>query len=125
MLRTPVLLALLVLFAAACGSDSTGPPFCGATVGDVSATSGTAPVFAWEPSCRTRALRVFRVSDQQTMWSISSGSSPAVPSGVRYGTTPRGATAAAAALPLVPGTQYRVIISNNGTMIDAGVNFTP
>jgi hypothetical protein len=118
------LLLAAALILTGCSSDATAPRACVDDLETVTVSAGTEPRFSWTPSCATQSLRVFRVSDSQTVWSIRAPRTT-LRSGIRYGDEPNGVTTSVEPVALVAGTQYRVSLSNDGIFIHGAASFTP
>ena len=107
-----LLLALAVLFAAAC-KDGSGPkplPFCSEVRG-VIVSVGTTPTISWTPACLAATVVVMRAPSDASqppaaVWSITSDGG--IAPDVRYGVTPPGATVTHAAEPLASGVLHSV-----------------
>ena len=120
-------------FASACGGTESDA-MCRSDVALV-VTTGTSPIFSWEPDC---AVGLLGVADLQggggMMWGVA-GNQPAgepqaaIYSGVRYGDVPPGAHALIETTPLSTGRLYRVSVysvDGRGVATSVGSNlFTP
>ena len=122
--------ATLVLAALTACSDSNGPDDgrCEEAV-NIVVTPGTSPTITWAPACTVAQLRVAKAVDGEDMWAVLSSTNSINP-GVEYGQTPAGATTTRLPAPLLPGTEYRVILSvfdpeSNELLVAATRLFTP
>ncbi|MBP2648351.1 MAG: hypothetical protein H6Q77_1975 [Gemmatimonadetes bacterium] len=105
------------IISVACSSSSEPPTSCraGATV-VVSVSASATPEFTWSPDCLVYRLEVSASGSENVTWWIEG----TIPSGVRYGEAPAGATGMAAE-PLVRGRAYTVAVLRLGA--DAESNF--
>lgn len=116
-IRRTVMAAFVVMVAASCGDDATGPNACLTTFTlQINVFPEPAPRFEWVPSCLISELVVFDEVTQEEMWTLfSSGGDPnTIASGVVYGTVPEDAAEGAPEVPLVAGRTYRVTLSATG-----------
>ncbi len=103
--------------ASACQRDSTGPdvsPKVAAcdTVGTATISPGPTPTIAWSAPCALGTLVVFRAADTAQMWGAFNEDNQLV-SPVTYGVLPKNARPGSAAIPLVPGQTYRLLLGYN------------
>ncbi len=89
----------------------------------VTVTSGTSPVFNWDPICRVRHLSVSGTEATSELWMIDGEISPPV----TYGVVPRGAAETAVAAQLEKGKRYavQIVYDGSGTGITTGAEFVP
>ena len=105
----------LVAVAAACGgSDPVGvrPPCSGQGSLSVTATAEVRPWITWSPDCSVARLVITMppsIGASPVLWEIRGGAG-GIPSGVRYGAAPAGATTVVPATVPADFTNYSVFV---------------
>jgi hypothetical protein len=112
-MRLPWSLSLCLLVGSCSDSPQAPAEECPDNQVTLTVSSGSVPIFSWEPACGIASLDVFPAVGGASTWVLYAGQRAAenpFRSGIRYGRAPAGALEVTGPSPLASGTEYTIVI---------------